>query len=340
MGSIPFMRILVIYNCDTLLSESADNSFLCLNSRKSIQEVAKTIEKVLLKKPSREVILAPIAQLYEITNLVNEHAPNVVFNLCESIDNDTAKEIDVVQQLEKLRVPYTGNSSQALANCLDKFECNQRLSHCDIPTPASYVIRCLDDLINFEFKHTRYIVKPNDQDGSTGIDDCCVVSDYSSLKTKVEHLFSATAQSLIVQEYIEGRELNFAFVGNRPNIHWCPSEIIFSYSDAKKPRILNYSSKWLTDSDDFASTNSSAVILSDELNEKIHWIIQSACNELEITSYGRFDFRLDDKGTPYIIDVNPNCDLDPNAGMAKANAFNGISYDALIEAILTEAINR
>lgn len=334
------MRILVIYNCDTQSSDSDDNSFLCLNSRKSIEGVASAVEKVLTKKSGREVMLAPIASLSDISKYVTEFSPEVVFNLCESIDNDASKEIDVVQLLENLRVQYTGNSSEALMNCLDKYECNLRLSNRDIPTPASFVVRETTDLESFEFKHEKYIVKPNDQDGSTGIDDCCVVSDYHSLANKVEKLFQQGAGSLIIQEYICGRELNFAFVGNRPNIHWCPSEIVFNYQDQTKPRILNYSSKWLTESNDFCSTHSSAVKLSAELNEKIHWIIETACHELAISSYGRFDFRLDANGTPYIIDVNPNCDLDPNAGMARANAFNGIAYDALVEAILSEAINR
>lgn len=334
------MRILVIYNCDTLSNESVDNSFLCLNSRISILGVASAVKAALLKKSSREVILAPITSLGDISTQIRKHRPSVVFNLCESIDGDAAKEIDVVQALEKLNIPYTGNSSEALMNCLDKYNCNQRLSQCDIPTPTSFVARCLSDLDLFDFKHERYIVKPNNQDGSTGIDDCCVVDNQSSLRKKVENLFQASTSSLIIQEYIEGRELNFAFVGNNPNIHWCPSEILFAYGDEKKPRILNYSSKWLADSHDFISTNSSAVKLSDELSKRIQWIIQVACRELAITSYGRIDFRLDNNSTPYIIDVNPNCDLDPNAGMAKANAFCGITYNALIEAILSEAINR
>lgn len=328
------MRILVIYNNDVSSCELIDSSTLCLNSRKSIENVALAVSSILSQDTQNDVRLAGITSLLELKTKILELEPELVFNLCESIDANASQEVDVVELLESFNIPFTGNGSVALKRCLDKFECNNLLTQVDLPAPKSILISTYEECDSFEFESKSYIIKPNDEDGSTAIDFCSVVNNLEQLKRKVKELLSNSPQRLIVQEYINGREINLAFAGN----HYCASEIIFTFKDPNKPKILNYASKWIIDSDDFKETNSSHADLSDELKERLVIVAKKARETLNLSSYGRIDFKIDENQTPFIIDVNPNCDLDQNAGMAKAFGYASLNYNTLIDTIIKQAI--
>lgn len=332
------MKILIIFNDDTQTSDQADSSFMCFESRKSIHNVALSVSAALTKLDYKEIDIAAIKHLHDIETAVNEYKPDLVFNLCESINGDAANEIAVVETLEQLNVPFTGNGSKALFYALNKFECNQKMAMADIPVPHSFLIDTLSDLDGLVLKHSKYIIKPNDEDGSTCIDENSVVENIVELETKVRSLFEHGERSLIIQEFIGGREINFAFLGSSENIHWCTSEIIFDPHYSAKNNILCYASKWSPESDHFKRSKSQPMILTEELKEKLMFSVSNAAKVLGIESYARIDFKVDELGQPYIIDVNPNCDLDPSAGMALANNFVAVSYEQLIKSIVLKAM--
>tara|TARA_R110000868_G_scaffold117600_9_gene312323 strand:- start:4585 stop:5586 length:1002 start_codon:yes stop_codon:yes gene_type:complete len=332
------MKILIIFNDDTQASEEPDSSFVCFESRKSIHNVALSVAAALNKVDFHDIEIAPIQTLADIEQAALIHSPGLIFNLCESLNGDAAYEIAIVETLEGLKIPFTGNSSKALAFALNKFDCNQLLAAADIPVPHSFLIESLADLENVSLHHSKYIIKPNNEDGSTGIDDNSVVENFEELSAKVHALYAHGPRNLIVQEFIGGREINFAFLGASENIHWCTSEIIFDPTILAKHNILCYASKWSPDSDHFKRSKSSPVILNDELKERMMFSVSRAAEVLDITSYARIDFKVDEHGQPYIIDVNPNCDLDPGAGMTLANNFIGITYEQLVRSIVLKAL--
>jgi len=332
------MRILVIYNNDALVSDDEDNSHLCLESRGSIKKVAGHVANVLNQIDSYQTIIEPLSHLKGLVPLVSKHQPQLVFNLCESLAGDANAEIEVAKQLEALKLPFTGNASQALNLCLDKYLCNQLLFEHDLPVPYSKCISRLEDLEDFQFKHQRYIVKPNDEDGSTGIDQCSVVHTMTGLIEKVEQLQRYKNQRLLIQEFIEGREINVTFIGHNLTPHWSMSEIEFSTYFDDKPKILTYRSKWVENSPEFQGTTSTSAKINEEMRFKLFNIVEKGCQKLGLNGYGRFDFKLSDNMIPYIIDVNPNCDLDPNAGFSRASSFNNINYHDLIHAIVQHTL--
>jgi D-alanine-D-alanine ligase len=65
-----------------------------------------------------------------------------------------------------------------------------------------------------------------------------------------------------------------------------------------------------------------------------------AFRALELQDYGRVDLRVCEAGVPYVIDVNPNCDLAAGAGFARASARAGLSYDALVGRLVEVALAR
>lgn len=332
------MKILIIFNDDTQASDLTDNSVVCYQSRKSIETVALHVASALKNLDYEDLHIAGITSTSDIEQAVALHAPNLIFNLCESLEGDASNEIAVVEKLESIGIPFTGNNSRALSYALDKYLCNQRLAEADIAVPHSFMIESIDDLKSIKLDHHKYIIKPNNEDGSTGIDESSVVESLIELKDKVESLFKDSNRRLIVQEFIDGREINFAFLGQNENLHWCTSEIIFDPSIAAKHNILCYASKWSPESDHFKRSTSKPVILSDELKARLNDCVARASNVLDIKSYGRIDFKVDLHDQPYIIDVNPNCDLDPSAGFTMANLFVGLSYEQLIKSIVLKAL--
>lgn len=333
------MKILIIFNDDTQTTDLSDSSVVCYESRKSIETVALHVATALKKIDNNyDITISPIQSVKEIEDAALLHQPSLIFNLCESLDGDAANEIAVVEKLESLKIPFTGNSSKALSFALDKFLCNQRLAEADIAVPHSFMIESIKDLDSVELEHHKYIIKPNNEDGSTGIDESSVVENIDELRIKVESLFKESNRRLIVQEFIEGREINFAFIGQKENLHWCTSEIIFDPTITAKHNILCYASKWSPESDHFKRSTSTPVILSEELKLRLNNSVAMAAKVLDMTSYGRVDFKVDSQNRPYIIDVNPNCDLDPGAGMTLANLFVGLSYEQLVKSIVLKAM--
>ncbi|MBF0299582.1 MAG: ATP-grasp domain-containing protein [Oligoflexia bacterium] len=252
--------------------------------------------------------------------------------------NHSSYEIEVVKLLERYRVPFTGNSSIALHYSLDKFLCTSILRKNGVNAPYSVVIKSMSEIDQYQYPFP-CIVKPNQEDGSTGIDFHAVVDTKQKLYKQVHRLLSQYKRPVLVQRYIDGREINVSMIGNKPCKFWGVSEIDFSGYKDDCPKILNYSSKWLETSLEYKAAISVGPKLKFSTKNSVFELAKKTAEHLHISSYARIDMRLDEKERPYVIDVNPNCDLDPRAGFAKTFAFKGISYRELIYKIIDDAIN-
>jgi D-alanine-D-alanine ligase len=108
-----------------------------------------------------------------------------------------------------------------------------------------------------------------------------------------------------------------------------------------RPRIVSYAAKWDENSPEYAGTQPVPVReLPVGMKQSIERAAVSAFRALELRDYGRVDFRVAEDGTPYVIDVNPNCDISPDAGVARAARAGGLSYPQLIGRICEIAWER
>ncbi len=310
-----------------------------LKARADVEKVANHVCDALSRLGHKDVSIIPIQDLSDLYNLKNVGAFDLVFNLCESLAADPRMEPKVIKVLEDIGMPFTGNSSLPLTNCLNKFFSYQCLTSQDVLVPQSFLVDNMidvDQLENIFTPNKRFIVKPNSEDGSVAIDSGSIISTTNELKSQCFKLKSLGIRDIIVQEFIDGREFNLALL-NPKKKKYSLSEISFKKLPIDMPKILMYAAKWDEDSIEYKTTKSVQPKIKSELKQKLLNAALKASEILGIDAYARFDFRVDSLENPYLIDINPNCDLAPGAGFSNSFAFKNIGYDQVIEQVISQA---
>jgi D-alanine-D-alanine ligase len=285
---------------------------------------------------------------------IAEAGVDCVFNLVESLDGRSEHEAVLPTLLDLYGIPYTGSSALALNSAFRKEVTKALLSSAELPTPRGCLLASPEDIAKLDavvgrFRHFPAMVKPAHEDASTGITVDSVAADEGTLRRRVVALADAARVPgspsvgffpLLIEEYIPGRELNVSLLGPEPRV--LPlHEIDFSAVPAGRPPIVTYAAKWDESSEDYKSTPSVAVVgLSDELRQRVERTARAAFQLLGLRDYGRVDLRVAEDGTPYVIDVNPNCALAPDAGFARAALAAGLPYDAMIQQLVELALQR
>lgn len=255
-------------------------------------------------------------------------SPDVVVNLCESLGADSRGEALVPAMLELSNVCFTGSSSLSLALSLHKNKAKEILRARGVPTPAAVVICRVEELVGVDLPFP-LIVKPSREDASVGIDFDSVVHDRTSLGKAVSRVLRTFQQPVLVEQYVDGREIYVPLLGNEGRRALPLTEIQFGAAFADKPRIVSYEAKWNTDSPICIESPSRIVELPERVRARCVEVAQAAFEALECRDYGRVDLRLDSKLEPWVIDINPNCDLHPQAGFARSALAAGLSYGDL-----------
>jgi D-alanine-D-alanine ligase len=276
--------------------------------------------------------------------------PDCAFNLCESLVGDARLESAVPLVLELLGIPFTGSPPEVLSLALRKDRVKQRLEAAGIPTPPGRVLTRSDDWLpggspsgraaegDLEFP---LIVKPVREDGSVGICHGSVVRSAEELREAAARVIETLRQPCLVEQYIDGREFNVALLGH-PTPRVLPlSEIDFSGLPADVPRIVSYDAKWASGSvDDLGTVPVLHPSLPSAVGARVRRVAAEAFRAVGVRDYGRVDLRLSQSGVPFVVDVNPNCDLAKHAGMARAASAVGIDYGALVGLLVRYALRR
>jgi D-alanine-D-alanine ligase len=189
------------------------------------------------------------------------------------------------------------------------------------------------------------IVKPPQEDASLGITSASVVREIKDLFARIDELQSEYQTSVLVEQFIEGREFYIGVVGNANPEALPVIELDFSGFPADRPRIASWNAKWGEDGEgsgaEFAGTRSIFPgDLAEDLVERMQRVAVEAFNALRLRDYARIDLRVSDAGEIYVIEVNPNCYLERESDFPRAAKQHGLEYDALIARIVDLATAR
>lgn len=342
------INVTVLHNADFPATDSRDPSEsdepprsnadapgdLATRARADVALVADAVTRALSTSPRFTVQRIPVHSLVEVAHQIRQRRPALVFNLCESLEGRSDFEPAVAAVLERLRVPYTGNPPRALLTCLRKSTCTTALRAAGVPVPATWRLTAGKPLpTGIEYP---VIVKPDAEDGSTGIHSGSVVHDARALTAVVNELRATIGGPIIVQRYIEGREINIPLLGT-PMRPLPMTEIDFRTLRADLPRIVAYAAKWNPGTPEWCGMKSIAADVTPALAARLATIARRTATVLGLRDYARIDVRVDDRDRPYVIDVNPNCDISPDAGFAIAAAVAGIDYPTLIQTLAHQA---
>jgi D-alanine-D-alanine ligase len=257
---------------------------------------------------------------------------DLVFNLCEGVHGFSQWEEHVVAALEFAGVPVTGCGPWTIAACRRKATANAILSQAGLPIPPWVLAQGNKIAEDFPLPA---IIKPAAEDASAGLDRGSVVGDRKALRAKLAAM-TEQFDEVLVQQYIPGREFNVGFVGNRA----LPvAEIDFTGMPEGSWPILTYAAKWHTGSaEDLGSVPVCPAQISQRLAERLVRVAELAWRTMQGRGYGRVDLRVDDTGRPWLLEVNPNPDLNDDAGLSRMAQAAGWPYPELIRRIAEVAL--
>ncbi|MGE3806939.1 MAG: ATP-grasp domain-containing protein [Gemmataceae bacterium] len=327
-------RALILFNSPTLPPDDPEYA--------AEQEIEMTVDAV--EKALREAgFLAPRLGVGTDPDVlikgVRRQRPDVVVNLFEGLAEDARTEGYAVGILEWLGVPYTGSPLTTLCLAQRKPLAKHLFMNAGLPTPEFFVMdRAPIRKCPLEFP---VIVKPAEGDASVGIEQASVAKNLKQLNERADHIIREYRQPALVEQFIRGRELNVALI-ETPELETLPiSEILFIDEDPDFWPIITYKSKWDVGSrEDLATPPRYPADVDTKLARQLQAIARKAYRLLGCRDYARVDFRVDADGQPYVLEVNPNPDFSPNAGLAKALATAGISFNQFCVDLVRHAMNR
>ena len=265
---------------------------------------------------------------------------DLVFNLCESFAGDDTADFKIAAFLELLGKKYTGAGTHGLMLAQDKAIAKKIFAFHGVHTPvfAKSFRGRLDFSHDLQFP---VIVKPAREDGSIGIEFSAVVSSIRELMERMDWLHQHFDSPVLIEEYVEGREMYVAIIGNEKPEALPVIELDLSKLPAGTPRIAAAEVKWGKGTKAYKDTKSAiATDLSEETMGALQHAAIAAYQALELRDYGRIDMRLKADGRVYVIEANPNPWLSSRAEFAMAARRAGRSYTDLIGEIVELAIAR
>lgn len=290
------------------------------------------IERSLTLLGYHPVIIPFTKDISLFLNRLKKYGIRMVFNLCETVDEDATLCGHPAAVLELLGIPFTGSPSSSLMISTDKMLTKQIIKSSGVLTPKSIL---LTDLLYFNSTALRFpvIVKPQFEDASIGIDQHSVFANKQDLNKRLKD-YIARFGSVIVEEYILGREFNVSLMGYPALAPLPPAEIDFTLLPKNLYHIVGYRAKWDPSSIEYRYTNRIFPKNLSSLRRRIDITAKICSQLLNIRDYGRVDIRLDHQENIYVLEVNANPCLSPDSGFVAAARESGLSYDQMIEKMI------
>lgn len=306
-----------------------------------IREDVGAVEESLRELGFRPYVFSVERFSKDLIRVLFDLSPKFVFNLCEEIDGNSELEMYVAGLLELMEIPYTGSKPFVLGLALNKFHVKQILRSAGIPTPRGYLRYPGQKSPVPRGMCVPVIVKPSREDASLGINSHSVCSTADQIEKQIKYIHNVYEQEALVEAYLEGREFNVSIMGQKAPEVLAISEIDFSGLPEGEPKIVSYRAKWDEESPLFSAT---IPVCPADLSKRL----ENRINDLAIRSYqcigcrdhARVDMRTDSRGSLYVLEVNPNPDISPEAGFARAARAAGYSYSDMIQRISEAAMER
>lgn len=327
------MRFGILYNLVDSVQKGKDIEKLADNE---VVDTVAAVKKALERAGhSAEMVRVNISEFPSFRKRFD-----FIFNLAEGIDGDILAEPMIAAELKKAGMGFTGADETALTLCLDKLKTKEMLLKNNILTPRFQLFRSIKEKRDAALKFP-LIAKPVHEDASIGIDSSSVVHDDSHLMAKVKEILESYKQPALVEEFIDGREINAALLGNGDTVEVLPlSEIIFDFPDGM-PKIVSFEAKWIEDSMQCKNTTGRCPAeLPEKMREKIISSAKRAFRIMGCRDYARVDFRIRGEDA-FVLEVNPNPCINPQGtGFIRSGNAAGYSYDDIINRIAELAVAR
>jgi len=320
------------------------------DSRTDEQDVLVQAEAILtsLKELGHEAYpLSCSLDLAGIKGQIESISPDIVFNLVESLSGEERLIHLFPAVLDMMGIPYTGSHTEAIFLTSNKVLAKDRMSLAGLPTPSwigpyPYDVPAINhNKTDLPFRKMQWIIKSLRDHGSLGLDDSNIVSGKTEeqLKNILRKRAAGLGGACFAEAFIHGREFNISIIGgpDGPTV-LPPAEIVFEGFEKGKPAIVGYKAKW--DEETFEYENTPRTFEFQEGDQPLLFTLKSLAlrcwNLFGLKGYARIDFRVDETGRPWILEINCNPCLNPDGGFPAAVMQSGLTYTGTIQRIINE----
>jgi D-alanine-D-alanine ligase len=266
---------------------------------------------------------------------VEEWDPHIAFNLLEEFHNVATYEQHVVAYLELLRRAYTGCNPTGLMLARDKALSKKILSYHRILVPDFGVFPLNRAVKRPKRLKLPLIVKSVNEEGSAGISQASLVDTDEKLAERVSFVHQNLNTDAIAEEYIEGRELYVGIMGNGRLQAFPIWEIFLDAMPEDAVRIATAKVKWDPDYQKRHGIKTGpALELPPGAEERILRICKRVYRTLNLSGYARIDMRLSSDGRVYVLEANPNPNLEAEDDFAQSAKKAGLDYGQLLQRLL------
>jgi D-alanine-D-alanine ligase len=333
----PPLKVVLLYNLLERLEKGEEKDVL---AEDAVAEEIGAVEDAVCSLGHGCFVIAIREEIFSVIHWLSEIQPDVVFNLCESVYGNTTWEMNIPAMLDLFHIPYTGSSFLTLGLCQDKGKVKDILTSQGILTPPYQIFQDPSEGIkNGSFPK---IVKPLHEDGSLGISRKSVVFNARTMKRQIRYILESYHQPALVEEYVEGREMNVGLIETNGEVEVLPvSEIDYSEFPEGIPKICGYEAKWVAESPEYVfSKPVCPAPVEEQLKKALEETAVKTFRMFECRDYARVDFRVGRNNRIYVLEVNPNPDISPQSGMARALKAHGMTYTEFVKGILDKALER
>ena len=332
------MHAAILFNQVSLNDSAADLDVLvqCVDVENSLRRLGFTTDRVPCT-----------LNLNEARSKLQQLRPDVVFNLVESLGGADRLMALAIMLLEAMPLRFTGASALAMLLATNKIRAKQRLAELQLPT-APWITEDTATWQGLDDKACspgKVIVKAVAEHASLGIDDTSVLTlpPGAAGLAAIQHRMRLESRKyntpFFAEAFIEGREFNLSVLAeNGQPVVLPPAEIQFVDYPGHKPRIVGSDAKWKVDSMEFTNTprKFDFPVGDQPLLDELEALARRCWGEFGLRGYARIDFRVDVDGQPWILEINPNPCLSPNAGFVAALAEAGVSFDQAVQRIVAD----
>jgi len=336
MGSRSAKRVVVLF--DLLQDPPLDHDYSDL-----FKDVAFESEKAVYDALKRLGYEANYLGLHDnLDRLIQElraMQPDLIFNLTEAFNGRRDQSPQLAGLFELMNIPYTGTQSLGLDLAQDKDLAKKILAHHRIRIPKWVMSRHRRPLRSFKTFQFPAFVKLASEEASEGISRDSFVQTEAQCLQRVSFLHEKYAGDVIVEEYIDGREIYASVLGNKRLQVFPLREITFKQFPDDLPKFATYKTKWDEEyRKKWGIKNEFAEDVSEEALKQIHAVVKRSYEALQLKGYARFDLRLSEKGEVVVLEANPNPSLSPWDDFAKSVVKSGLSYDDLVAKLVELAL--
>lgn len=302
------------------------------NAEFDVNEIIDLAEEAI-KSGGHKVVL--IGNVNNLLKMLPDLSVDIVFNICEGRGSRN-REAQVPVILETYGIPYIGSDGLTMSLTLDKVMTKKILISESIPTPHYLGISKMDDLINLDHMKFPMIVKLRNEGTSKGLSDKSVVHSKKELNNQAEFLFNTYDNSpLIIEQLIRGAELTVPLIGNSPVEVFPPiqisikeqldlGEMIYTFERITSPEL-----KYVCPAK-----------IGKRLEKKLYDLALRTYKAVDCLDFGRVDFRVDQKGDPYVLEINPLPSISTEDVFSMSPSVVGVDYNKTINKIIDAGLRR